>query len=52
MNVLFTLIFFTLPLKSNLVTVLILEFNEPTSMSSVNPCKAFWNFFIPYSFYK
>lgn len=32
-----------LPLKSNLSSSLLLEFNVSISMSSQNPCKAFWD---------
>lgn len=52
-DVLFPLIFLTLlPFKSNLVAFFLLEFNEPTSMSNKNPCKAFWDSFDQYLFYK
>lgn len=36
------IVFTLLPLKSNLVTFLVLEFIEATSMSNENPCKVFW----------
>lgn len=35
-------VFTLLPLKNNLVTFLVLEFIEATSMSSENPCQVFW----------